>query len=111
MINIVYYIHEDDRVIEESINFLSFQTINNSDYQKNYTILKNEKFKNSIKYINLKNIDVINKNIKELIEKEKNCLPMVTINDNLFCKKRILTIKELSKLLDIGFNIQEQEDF
>lgn len=36
---------------------------------------------------------------------------MVTINDNLFCKKRILTIKELSKLLDIGFNIQEQEDF
>lgn len=71
MINIVYYIHEDDRVIEESINFLSFQTINNSDYQKNYTILKNEKFKTSIKYINLKNIDVINKNIKELIKKEK----------------------------------------
>lgn len=71
MINIVYYIHEDDRVIEESINFLAFQTINNSDYQKNYTILKNEKFKTSIKYINLKNIDVINKNIKELIKKEK----------------------------------------
>lgn len=43
MINIVYYIHEDDRVIEESINFLAFQTINNSDYQKKLYHFKKRK--------------------------------------------------------------------
>lgn len=109
MINIVYYIKENDLPVFNSNEFEVFKTIHDKEYQRNYKILKEIEFETVIQYVSEENKNIKNNSVKALLECNLGLLPIVTINEEIVCKKRILSLEELSELLDVGFSIQEDD--
>lgn len=107
LINIIYYIKENDLPVFRSNEFEAFKVIHDKEYQKNYKLLKEIEFETIVQYVSEDNKNIKNKNVKVLLECNLDLLPIVTINEKIVCKKRILSLEELSELLDIGFSIQE----
>lgn len=108
MINIVYYISKNDVLTKESIEMEVFKTISEEEFRQNYKLLKGSELITNVYYIDVKNPVFENRFIEEEYNKNNDLLPVVLVNNEIVCKKNILPVKDLSKLLDIGLSVQNE---